>query len=386
MWGMTERAKASLARSGDQSARIEVLHDGEVSARLGSVPVKDRLSGEFIPSIGGNVSCSRQAIRRDGVVSFLDLSGDLAPTEIGDLFQPLVSEIRPYIGIHYWDATALEIRNEQHIEWIPLATLVVQEYDSASWPEVTVSGQDRLSFLTPFVRGYSIFDATPNDTAIHEIFELKVPASHLRINLPQTEFTTGALLYEENTASLDRVHELALAAGWALSANPLGEIRAITEPTTEDEPLIIYEPGPKSMLLRPQRNISARDIVNVVVFTSEDLVSTAIRGEARDDDPTSLTYWQRVGEYPKFESSPLMRSTAQCELAARTMLNRLLGLADNIAVPVVPNPALDAGDVIWVSDGEAINFPLIVDSFTTYLRASDGDQVIKTRSRVITNE
>lgn len=385
MYPLTQRAIDSMIRGTVQTARVDVLHDGQPVKRIGSVPIADADLGDFVPSIAGVVNNSRQAIRRDGDVTFLDLgSADLVPSDVDDLFIPLIGEIRPWVGIQYWDATYTEIMNDEHIEWVPIATLVIDEIPpSASWPEVQVSGLDRLSFMTEFVGNYGITNGTPLHYAISNLLRTKIPASHLKINLPDTDLTTGALLYEEQTSSLEKLHDLALAAGWTLWVDPMGEVRAGSEPTIDDPPVMTYEVGPRSLLMRPQVGISAKDIVNVYVVTGEGPDSSVVRGVARDTNPRSVTYVDRVGERPRFLSSPLMRSFTQCELAAKTSLARVIGLAKDVAVPIIPNPALEVGDVIWVNDGDQINFPLIVDGFPTYLRTSDGDQLLKTRSLVV---
>lgn len=391
MWPLSARALSSLARSHTQSARIDVLHDGILAKRLGGqdgseIPVTfDPLSAGFVPAISGSVNVSRNQIRRDGSCTFLDLSGTLAPTDVNDLFAPFIAEIRPWIGIHYWDATAAEIAAAADVEWVPLATLVVTSIEGA-YPAVTVSGFDRLTFLQPFVGNYIIANGTSTTQALLDLLTSQIPPSRQQFNLPdKSEFTTPLTTYTEADSSLDAAHALAISMGTALYCDPMGVVIAQAEATTSDPPSIIYSPGPTSMMLRPQRSIDASNAHNVFVFTGEQPGSNApVRGVAKDLDPNSLTYVDRIGQRPTFQSSPLIISPGQAELAAKTFMQRELGIADTIAVPVIPNPAFDSGDIIQVIDTDQnINFPLIVDSFSIGLRASDGGQTLSCRSRVI---
>lgn len=385
MWTMTQRCIDTLSRSHVESKMIEVLHDGQTVKKLGGAgdelpPVWNQYADAFIPALDTGVNVARQKIRRDGFASFLDLDGVLTPNDAQDLFVPLITDIRIWQGIHYHDATVAETLAGRDIEWIPIGTLVVTDIDG-DWPVRTITGFDRLWHLSKFVGNWPITGGTPLHQALVDILSTQIPAGKLSVDIPEMEFDTNAMLYAEQTESLDVAHEMATAMGLALYANPMGTIVAKPEPSTEDPAVMTYAPGPRSMLLRPSRGVSARDIVNVVVFTGEDnTTATVVRAVAEDSNPNSLTYVERVGRFPTFMSSPLIRTFPQAQLAANTALMRRVGLADTTAVPVVPNSALEAGDVLQVSDpSQGINFPLIADSFP----AGRPEQVISTRSRVL---
>jgi hypothetical protein len=389
MFPLSTRALTSLTRSHTQSARVDVLHDGVLVKRLGGfdgseIPATyDPLAAGFVPAITGTINVSRQQIRRDGTVTFLDLGGILTPDDVDDLLAPFIAEVRPWLGIHYWDATPTEQAAGLDVEWVPLATLVVTGIEG-TWPQRQVTGFDRLTFLQPFIGNYPVAAGTQVDAALADLLATYVPSSRLETNIPDTEFVAPAVLYTEQDSSLDAAHALALAMGGALYADPMGVITVQPEASTDDPPVISYAPGPDSMMLRPQRVIDATGAKNVFVVTGENPGGAPIRGTAQDDNPDSLTYVQRIGPRPDFYSSPLMQNPAQCELAAKTRRARGLGIADTIAVPVVPNPALEAGDIIQVRDDDQnINYPLAVDSFNVGLRASDGTMTINCRSRII---
>jgi hypothetical protein len=75
-----------------------------------------------------------------------------------------------------------------------------------------------------------------------------------------------------------------------------------------------------------------------------------VRGVARDDNPASPTDWNGpFGPVPGFYSSPLLLTEGMAQKAARTILNRSLGLHYNVDLSAVPNPALETGDPILVT-------------------------------------
>lgn len=386
MYPVSQRALDSMARSGRQSARIDVLHDGQLVQRLGEndVPlVYSPVTSSDVPAIDGTVNVSRNDIGRDGSFQFLDLGGVLTPNDVKDLFALGIAEVRPWIGIHYTDATSAERIAGDDVEWVPLGTLVVTA-TSGTYPELTVTAFDRLWFMSEFSANYAIADGTPVHIALRALLSSFIPGTRLRLNIPTSEFTTDAMLYSEDDSSRTVAHSLALAMGARLFMDPMGVATAAPEVSSEDATVMTYEPGPGSMLLRPKRDVDISEAKNYFIVTGEGPAGTVVRGVFADEDPNSLTYWPRIGKHTSRTNSPLMRTAAQATMAARTIGLRELGIPDTIATPITPNPALASGDVLQIKDpAQGIDFPLIVDAFPNHLRASGGDQNLETRSRVI---
>jgi hypothetical protein len=268
-------------------------------------------------------------------------------------------------------------------EFVPVATLVITDLDS-QYPEITITGYDRMWLLGRFQTPYSVAVGTEIIDAVNALLSANVPSSRLFTNFPsQSELTTPAVSFDAESNIADAVHSLAQTAGWQIYCDPMGIFTITHEPTTDDAPVFSYAPGQYSTMFRPQRTIGG-DFYNAVVYTGEGGTTAPVRGYAQDDDPKSLTYVGRVGTRVYFGSSPLVTTTDQANKAAKTTLYRILGAADTIVVPVVPNPALETGDVIQVSDPQQqINLPLLIDSFSVPLRAADGEQQLTCRSQVI---
>jgi hypothetical protein len=109
--------------------------------------------------------------------------------------------------------------------------------------------------------------------------------------------------------------------------------------------------GQGGLLLSADRKISDSKSVNYVIATGENTgAKTPLKAVAVDDDPNSPTYWQgdfgiSVGYEP---GRRRLTTQAETQLAANTYLNWFVGGEETLTVGVVPNPALDAGDVVAV--------------------------------------
>src|SRR5947207_2952596 len=165
MWPVTQRFIDTLSHSYERRAYVEVLQDGVVITTLDAFTMPDPVTGSLVQSIGGSVSVDRRAVRRSGVINFADISPDANPSEVLDLLQPLVTEIRPWVGVKYWDATQVEA---DPWEYVPLGTLVVAAVDTSSYPQVGVQGYDRMWMVGPFTAALSI----PSGTVVSDAMSL----------------------------------------------------------------------------------------------------------------------------------------------------------------------------------------------------------------------
>lgn len=377
MWPVSSRFLDTLAHSHTRVSSLDVLVDGQLEQTLTDGFLVEPNTGNVAALIGGNVAVERTAIRRSCSISFADVNGQLMPVHLDSLLAPYVTELRVYNGVRYWDSSTGES------ELVPVGTFVITDADSSSYPQITIQGYDRFWYCTRFSFPYTINAGTPVDEAIITLANITIPTTKLSINLPTTEATTPKLDYDIEADIADAMHDIAVIAGWALFMDPMGTLTAVPEPSTEDDFVVQYQPGTGSVMTRPRRVFGGNDPKNAVVFTSESAAGVPLRGYAQDDDPNSLTNVDRIGVRPYFESSPVMNSQALVDSAARTTLQRILGVTDLITTPVVPNAALESGDVAWLIDEDQnIDRSVIIDSFTLPLRAADGAQELQCRSDV----
>lgn len=376
----TDRFRTGLASSHTMLVKTEVLRDGVVVQEIiGDTVIDD--AGSTVSIVGGSVEVDRAVVRRRCTVEFLDVDRALMPTSAADLLAPLRTEIRLWRGMIYPDATYADAAAGTDREYIPIGTFVVAGL-TQDYPKVTVTGYDRMWLMTraKAVVPYTIAASTNLVSAIQDLILATVPASRVTFDATTTDQTSGLTVYDEQTDLGQAAHDLAAAAGLALYCDPMGVFTLVPETDDSTPASLTWTEGPGGVVLRPHRELDATDAENAVVATGEATdVTGPARGYAEDTNPRSLTYAKEVGVIPRFYSSPLLRTDAQAELAAATILARELGVSDVVAVPLVPDPTLEGGDVALV-DTDDLTRTVILDSFSVPLRA-DGQQTVACRTQ-----
>lgn len=388
MWPVSARFLATLNRPHDVVSKVEVLQDGAVEAVIEGRTVFDA-AGNETGAVTGRVDVARQVVRRRGSLTFVDLSGSSALTanDAHDLLVPLVSEVRPWRGVRYWDATAAERAAGTDVEYVPLGTLVLYGV-RGEYPTVQVAAYDRMWDIVRrrFVGSYPITAGTPLSDVISDVITSRMPASRLALDIPTTADTAPGLVWDELDDPGAKLTDLATAAGQQLYVDVMGTFRMTPEPVASPDAVVFtYTTGANSNMARPEREFDAQTAVNAIVArgTAADAPASVV-GYAQDDDPESLTYVGRIGVIPDPFNSPLLTSTGQANLAATTVLQRSLGLADTVSVRGMPNPALDSGDVLRVEDdAQGLAAEFVADGFPIGMQARDGFMAVDLRSRVL---
>jgi hypothetical protein len=156
----------------------------------------------------------------------------------------------------------------------------------------------------------------------------------------------------------------------------MGGAHASMSTLTESRSSVMGEVG--GVLVSAATSSSRARIYNGVVVRGESATSDAapVSAAAYDLDSTSPTRWGdpaagAFGMVPYFMSLPTITTVAQAQAVARANLARHLGAASSVDLSTVPNPALEAGDVIdIIAGGEARRH--VVDSFTVPLSPGGG--------------
>lgn len=375
MWPVTARWTASVTRGHDLLAYADILADGD--------PALTTLGSSGLLLVEARVSVATGAIRRTATLTLVDQAGQLAPVVDMALIVPGLGEIRLWAGLRYWDWTPADQAAGTDVEYIPVFTGPVTDYDLTDYPLVRLTCSDRMWYVRrPFSAPYTPTATATLDDSIGALLAFKVPPLLLDTNIPVTDLTTGLLVADEQADPTDILRRMATAAGWTLYADPAGTFVADTEPVLDPANVVAtYTAGPGGALIQPKLTGSAAGIVNTWVVTGEaaDNATSAVPwAKVTDDDPTSLTYVRGTyDERPRFISDPLMKTDAQCLLAAKTYRTRERGVADSVALDVEANPALERGDVLGVTS-TLVNRLVIADAFDLDLFA--GRQTITGRS------
>lgn len=385
MWPHTARLDTTLAAGGTVVTRLDILADGDLALSLDSTdPDFTDLGG----ILDGRVDVGPGVVRRTADLTLLDVDRLLTQGQAMDLLIPLVAEVRLWRGALYSDRT-VEVAPADR-ELVPVGTLVVVDADFTGWPTIRLACRDRAWLLSQY-RNRAAYSATSGAESMAALTDLlqftKFPASRLETNFPATSFTVGAQVWDKQADPAEAAQQIAAAAGLVFFADPMGVFTCTAVPDPETDPVAAsYVEGAGSMLLMPSRRLSGDGARNAVVAESSapDLAAP-VAGYAQDDDPNSLTYVGRIGILPDFYDSPLLRTAAQCDLAARTRLRSIAGLVDTTSVAAMVHPALECGDVIYLrSPSRGIDTKLIADSFPVPLRATES-QTITCRARTVTS-
>lgn len=387
MWSHSDRFAETLTRAHDVLSFASFLVDGEMALTTG-----DRSAG--VRLAGGTISEADAAVRRTTALTFADVGRRLTPVIDAGFIVPGISEVRVWSGVRYWDATPAERANGDDAraaglpfeapdtEYVPVITGPVTGYDLTNYPTLTVNVSDRMWYLTrPFSQPYNVAAGVTLDLAILNLLQAKVPPEKLDTNIPTTGFTSSLLVLQEQSVPADTLKSLGTAAGWTVYADQMGTFVAKTEPTLDPQNVVAeHVAGPGSTLIQPRLTSDVSNIYNTWVVTGEAPNDTSLQPWAKvvDDDPASVTFVRSsYDELPRFISSPILTSDAQCLLAAQTYRARERGIADQVSAQLFPNPALAKGDVIHVAGG-LVDRLLLVDALDFDLTAGgeDGQSVV----------
>ncbi|MFD7646353.1 DUF5047 domain-containing protein [Streptomyces albidoflavus] len=268
-------------------------------------------------------------------------------------------------------------------EMVPLGTFRIDEPegDVHAGP-VTVTGKtaeaavaDAIFMLPTTTRGYNnMFEAI--SYLIHQV----IPSAAI-LNATGRNPTCPVATWDAGADRWDAVVQIATAMGAEVYVDPIGRFVIANRPDPLATPFAwdIAE-GEGGTLVSASRRMSRDNVYNAVVVSGENTASTSapVSAIAYDNDPTSPTRWGGpYGRVPKSYQSSLLLSQGDCQTAANYMIADLTAPNIQTSISSIPNPALEAGDVIRVSYAGRKELH-IAQSFSIPLTA-DGDFPITLR-------
>ncbi len=259
-----------------------------------------------------------------------------------------------------------------------LGTIVLRGYDYS-----TVVARARFERPKVFARGYS------RSAAISDLIQERAyyagPPGHVILTynpaddtlLPLTIFEEGERYGTPWKACMD----MADAAGQQVYFGPDGPypsaILRLVPSAEFTSPVWSFEPGEGSTLIDMKTEQDTTTGYNVYVVTGEsaDLAAAGlppVRASAEITDPTSPIYPGTYGRVPTFLASTFIRTQAQAQQAADANLPRKAGGTQSLTITGFPNPAHDAGDVVYALDEfQGINGDWIISRFSFRLSLTD---------------
>ncbi|MET9950147.1 DUF5047 domain-containing protein [Streptomyces sp. NPDC006339] len=148
------------------------------------------------------------------------------------------------------------------------------------------------------------------------------------------------------------VLELAAAIGATCYCTPDGEFVIAELPDlTTATPAWSIEAGEGGAYIQASRGMTVDNVHNGVLARGENTENNIapVSSLVVDNDPTSPTYWSGpFGRRPTFYSSSTLITTSACTAAATLLLRSAQSPNASADISALPNPALEAGDIVRV--------------------------------------
>ncbi|HTI26192.1 MAG TPA: DUF5047 domain-containing protein [Kutzneria sp.] len=360
MWaGATPDWLDALTRSHQLYTHVEVWFAGAKAADL------DIQSGSVQVT-------ARNRVRR--TATFV-VAEEMWPRSATDLLAPFGAEIRAWRGIR--DAAGAMVGQPAPVFAGRVESVSRQRLSGA----VEVVCSDRFAAINDFQ-----FETprTPDTRALltsvirQFVFEAGVPASF--VDMTGRLWTVPASImwqYDRGQA----IDDLATALGAEVYITADGQqcvVRPI--PTLDDPPVwTLRADTDDAVIVSDAQGRSRTDVANKIIVDVERAGDTPLLVTVVDVDPASPTRWGGpYGKVVRHLSNALVTDAAQAVVAGQARLSRVIGITRTREIQCVPNPALEAGDVIQVETSEGTEKHL-VDAFTLPLDVGTPMQ-IQTRS------
>jgi hypothetical protein len=289
-------------------------------------------------------------VRRTFTASLLNPDGQFSPgSDWAGLF--FVNRlVRLYRGIDYGSGT----------EMVPIGTFMIDHADTLverNMSMVVLSGSDLWKKLNKslFPHPKSWAAGTSLITVIKDIAD----------NAGVTKFVDD--LSDDRTADSrdlnkkfsveqadnrgEAIKKLADAYGLDVYFDPLGRLVIADFRAPEDTRSVwTYDPNDNRMMLSLRSTYNDDNLYNHSLVVATGKKDTVITAHKRDNDPTSVTSIDRIGDRVfKFESDTISTQEAADKAAEKLFYEHIL-LNEDIKLDGVCNPALDGNDVITVRE------------------------------------
>lgn len=345
------RAHSHAFREAIRSSHRRAVRVTTLDANLNPLLV---LTGEGSVTLGGSVQQDRgRETRRTCSLEIVNPDGTWTPTD--------------QLGAIYW-SKPLKIERGVYVAGVPeLISLGVFVIDRPS-VEVTargnvlrITGRDRfkLAEKSKFTASTTIASGTRIRDTIRALAEgAGMGTADALYALDDAGKTLlAARTWEQGEERLRAMLDVASAYSMELYMDADG--RLALRPELAD-PFVLpsvydFAPGDVSIMLGLSKSWSDERFYNHVLVTGEGAeLGTVYKGEAMDLNPASPGYiYGGVGDRLYTYSSAMIRSNAQAQEVADALLPNVALIEEELAVPSIVHPALEAGDVIAVTEASS---------------------------------
>lgn len=391
MYPISTKCLDLLRESHSVYAHVDLYFDGSLTVAGLSV-------------VDGAVTVDRtQNVRRSCSLTFGDPT--LFASYIDSALNLYGAELRVYQGVVFLDGTKEEI---------PLGVFTLEDLDieesvaqsGGSLPKVTAYDRSQVlmrdQFLAPV--DYSGWDIK---AAITTLVTTSMPSVKIVFDpsLVSSILPGGSVFTQDR---LGAVQTLCAAMGGEGYFDVLGVFQVVPIPALSQadfaaglispawtvdastDAAIASGADSRGVLISAQRGLSRTDSFNgVSVFGVATGSAAQPYATAFDTDPLSPTYWggtsatSTPGPYGHVVSqnqNQAVTTTLQAQTSANAILNNSVGLSRSLNFTSLPNPALDAGDVVKAIFKDGTIEAHIVESLSVPLNPTTGNFTASTRT------
>jgi hypothetical protein len=329
--------EAALRDGGAPVTRLSIL------ASLGGSVVTTWGSDDAV-LVSGSVDDDRaRQVRRSCDMVIANADGGLSPHEVGDPFHP---------GSFLRVETGFRIAGNDVL--LPLFTGTVASYTTSMAGRLGVHCEDPLGLLRqPFGEIVAIGAGTPAAKAVRILCAPVLDPAGGGASWPLDDDgrSTPLRVFLEDEERLDGVAQLVGALGLELFADRLGRptLRPAPDPTTSDVTVVRgFTPATDdATLLDLERRGDRLPYNRVIVESLPADGSAVVRAVVEVTDPASPVHASRIG----VQTAPILRSAAIPDQAAANAVALALLVehslsSDAVSGRAIPDPRLDAGDVV----------------------------------------
>lgn len=381
-WPTTDAFKAALRKSHTPTMKVEILESGVVVASTDVLSLT-----EEITVLSGSISDDRktQVGRRQASWQVVDRTGGLLPLTPDDITYPLRDR-----DVRLWRGIGTEL--------VPMATVQLTSLSvSHDLAGITysMSGTDRsMVIANSDWRSEFVVTAgqTPRAATLAILSRVDPNRTYVLVDSP-TSKTLDEMVFlpGEDPDPWTAIQKIWESAAMEVFFDQLGQVKAqpIPDPATAPISWQFLDDANSIRTAPMSLEVNRESLRNgVIVKGSAPWLLYGVTGEAWDTDPSSSTYYDpanptlsAVGPHPEYIEDSFVSNETEANALAAAKLPDLLGIEETVGFSSIPNPALEAGDVVEIQTDVIGNVSrFILDQVTTPL-TYEGTQTANTRRR-----
>lgn len=305
----------------------------------------------------------------------LTVANEWYPLSTGDLLAPLGNELRVFKGVAYADGSAEEF---------PVFRGRITDATMQDDGTVQVKADDRAAEVAEygFTSPATSVVGARNVDEIQRLIREGVEDAAFGVGI-NPDIRVPALVWDDRAKACDDL-ATAINALWYPLADGTFVIRYVPWTRQTDPVLTLTDAGLDGVGGQIIRAVPARsrtDVFNVVTVTSGRADgSVPAVATARDENPSSATYWRGpFGRRTKTIKVQEPLTQAQAKGMADTYLRRYIALNETWKLMIVPDASIELGDVAAL-DTRGRQVVQVITGFKLPLTIKEGNMTVNTRS------